>query len=134
AFLLPVGVGRDAGAVWGGLAGFLKAARGTNEVISTLLLSFIALPLVYWSVESFHLLRKPISDVSSLPESPEIPDSTKLPPLFPDGGSPLHIGLLIAAIAVVVVWLVLKHSTLGLRLRAVGLNATASRPPGIRTS
>ena len=134
AFIVPLAVGTLAGAVWGGLAGVLKAARGTNEVISTLLLSFIALPLVYWSVESFHLLRKPISDVSSLPESAEIPDSTKLPLLFPDNGSPLHIGLLIAAVAVVVVWLVLRHSSLGLRLRAVGLNAMASRRAGMRTS
>lgn len=134
AFVVPLIVGTAAGALWGGLAGFLKAARGTNEVISTLLLSFIALPLVYWSVESFHLLRKPISDLSSLPESPEIPDTTKLPLLFPDNGSPLHIGLLIAAVAVVAVWLVLKHSPLGVRLRAVGLNATASRRAGMRTS
>lgn len=134
AFVVPLVVGTAAGALWGGLAGFLKAARGTNEVISTLLLSFIALPLVYWSVESFHLLRKPISDLSSLPESPEIPDTTKLPLLFPDNGSPLHIGLLIAAVAVVAVWLVLKHSPLGVRLRAVGLNATASRRAGMRTS
>jgi simple sugar transport system permease protein len=134
AFLVPLAAGAIAGGVWGGLAGFLKAKRGTNEVISTLLLSFIALPIVYWSVESFHLLRKPITDLSSLPESPEIPDPTKLPLLFPDNGSPLHIGLLLAVLAVVVVWLVLKHSTLGLRLKAVGLNETASRRAGLRTS
>jgi simple sugar transport system permease protein len=134
AFVVPLLVGTAAGALWGSLAGYLKSARGTNEVISTLLLSFIALPLVYWSVESFHLLRKPISDISSLPESPEIPDATKLPLLFPDNGSPLHIGLFIALVAVVVVWLVLKHSTLGLRLRAVGLNEMASRRAGLRTN
>lgn len=130
-FAVPLAVGAAAGALWGGIAGYLKAARGANEVISTLLLNFIALPLVYWSVESFHLLRKPISDVSSLPESPEIPDATKLPLLFPDSGSPLHIGLPIAIIAVLLVWLVLKHSALGLRLRAVGLNETASRRAGL---
>lgn len=134
AFMVPLAAGAVAGALWGGLAGFLKATRGTNEVISTLLLSFIALPLVYWSVESFHLLRKPISDLSSLPESPEIPDTTKLPLLFPESASPLHIGLVVAVVAVVVVWLLLKHSTLGLRLRAVGLNETASRRAGLRTS
>jgi len=134
AFIVSMAAGATAGALWGALAGYLKAKRGTNEVISTLLLSFIALPLVYWSVESFHLLRKPISDLSSLPESPEIPDATKLPLLSPDNGSPLHIGLLLAVVAVVVVWLVLKHSTLGLRLRAVGLNETASRRAGLRTS
>jgi general nucleoside transport system permease protein len=133
-YAVPLAAGAAAGALWGGLAGILKAARGTNEVISTLLLTFIALPLVYWSVESFALLRKPITDLSSLPESPEIPDPTKLPLLFPDDGSPLHIGLPIAVIMAFLVWLVLKHSAFGLRLRAVGLNATASRRAGMQTS
>lgn len=133
AFIVPLLVGAAAGAAWGGLSGVLKAARGTNEVISTLLLTFIALPLVYWSVESFHLLRKPMSAVSSLPESPEIPDATKLPLLFPwDPTSPLHIGLPLAIIAVVAVGIILARSPLGLKLRAVGLNETASRRAGIR--
>jgi simple sugar transport system permease protein len=120
--------------VWGGLAGVLRAARNTNEVISTLLLSFIALPIVYWSVESFHLLRKPMTEVSSLPESPEIADATKLPMLMPhDSTSPLHIGLILCIVAVAVVWLVLQRGSFGLKLRAVGLNATASRRAGIAT-
>lgn len=135
AFIVPLFVGALAGGCWGALAGVLKAKRNTNEVISTLLLSFIALPLVYWSVESFYLLRKPVSDVSSLPESPEIPDATKLPLLFPsDGSSPLHIGLPLAIVAVVVVWFVLRHTALGLKLRAVGLNEMASRRAGLRAS
>jgi ABC-type uncharacterized transport system permease subunit len=133
-FVVPLLVGTLAGALWGGLAGFLKAARNTNEVISSLLLSFIALPLVYWSVESVNLLRKPMTEVSSLPESAEIPDPTKLPMLIPsDPTSPLHIGLLLFVVAVVVVWVVLTRSALGLKLRAVGLNELASRRAGIRT-
>lgn len=134
AFILPLLAGTLAGAAWGGVAGVLRAARNTNEVISTLLLTFIALPIVYWSVESFHLLRKPMSQVSSLPESPEIADATKLPMLLPgDSTSPLHIGLVLCAVAVVVVWLVLQRSSFGLKLRAVGLNETASRRAGIAT-
>ena len=135
AFVVPVLVGTAAGALWGGIAGVLKAARDTNEVISTLLLSFIALPLVYWSVESFHLLRKPMSALSSLPESPEIPDSTKLPLLLPaDQTSPLHIGLPIALVCVVVVAIMLRRSAFGLKLKAVGLNALAARRAGIRSN
>lgn len=134
AFLVPLLAGTVAGATWGGLAGVLKAVRGVNEVISTLLLTFVALPLVYWSAQSFRLLRKPISALSSLPESLEVPDSTKLPLLFPsDQTSPLHIGLIIAVLAVILVALVLKRSTFGLKLRAVGLNETASRRAGIRS-
>lgn len=134
AFVLPLLAGTVGGALWGGLAGILKSARGTNEVISTLLLDFIALPVVYWSVQSVHLLRKPMTAMSSLPESPEIADSTKLPLLFPSNPtSPLHIGLVLFVVAVVVVWVVLKHSTFGLKLRAIGLNELASRRAGIRT-
>lgn len=135
AFLAPLFVGTVAGAVWGGVAGVLKARRGTNEVISTLLLTFIALPMVYWSVQSFYLLRKPQTDMSSLPESLEIPDTTRLPMLFPsDQTSPLHIGLLIAVVAVILMAVVLKHSSFGLKLRAVGLNQLAARRAGIRSS
>src|SRR3569832_989621 len=47
AFVLPLVAGTVAGARWGGLAGVLRATRNTNEVISTLLLTFIALPIVY---------------------------------------------------------------------------------------
>jgi len=131
-FVVPLLMGTLAGALWGGLAGLLKAARGTNEVISTLLLSFIALPLVYWSVESVKLLRKPMTEVSSLPESAEIPDSTKLPMLLPsDPTSPLHIGLVLFLVVVVVVWLMLARTPLGLKLRAIGLNETAARRAGI---
>lgn len=134
AFMLPLLVGTLAGACWGGLAGVLKARRGTNEVISTLLLTFIALPLVYWSVQSVHMLRKPMSAVSALPESAEIADATKLPMLMPsDPTSPLHIGLLLFAVAVFAVWLVLRRSAFGLRLRAVGLNELASRRAGMHT-
>ena len=66
-----------AGASWGALAGFLKAKAGTNEVISTLLLSFIAIWLLYWSVQSERLLRRPMTDSATLPESLEIPALTK---------------------------------------------------------
>ena len=134
AFVLPLLAGTVAGALWGGLAGVLRARRSTNEVISTLLLTFIALPIVYWSVESFHLLRKPMTEVSSLPESAEIADATKLPMLLPaDSTSPLHIGLILFIVAVVLVWVVLQRSAFGLKLRAVGLNETASRRAGIPT-
>ena len=134
AFVLPLLAGAAAGALWGGVAGWLKSWRGTNEVITTLLLSFIALPVVYWSVESVRLLRKPMTEVSSLPESAEISAQTQLPMLFPaDPTSPLHIGLLLFVAAVVVVWVLLKRSAFGLKLRAVGLNDMASRRAGIQT-
>jgi ABC-type uncharacterized transport system permease subunit len=74
----------------GAIAAALKIKAGTNEVISTLLLSFIAVWLLYWTVQSEHLLRKPMTNSATLPESLEIPDTTKLPLLTGDYSFPLH--------------------------------------------
>jgi ABC-type uncharacterized transport system permease subunit len=120
-----------AGGLWGGLAGVMKAKAGTNEVIATLLLSFIATWLVYGSVQSTALLRQPMSSSSTLPESLEIPDPTKLPLLTGDQGFPLHLGLPLGLLLAVVVAVVLNRTVLGLRLRAVGLNPLAARRAGI---
>ena len=130
-FLLPMLVAALAGGVWGGVAGVLKAKVGTNEVISTLLLSFVAVWLLYWSVQSESLLRQPMTTTATLPESKEIPDGTKLPLLLADASTPLHIGLLGALVLALVVYVVLDKTAFGVRLRALGLNAVAARRAGI---
>jgi general nucleoside transport system permease protein len=129
---VPLVGGALGGAVWGAIAGLLRVRRGTNEVISTLLLSFIALLMVYGSVQSEKLLRQPMTSAATLPESLEIPLSTRLPTLLDDPSSPLHIGVLLAALATVGVGLGLAKTVLGVRLRAVGLNEVAARRAGIR--
>ena len=113
-FLLPMLVAVLAGGLWGGIAGVLKAKAGTNEVISTLLLSFIAVWMVYGAVQNEALLRQPMTNTATLPESLEIPDATKLP-------------LLAAVVAVA-----LDKTVWGLRLRAIGLNSLAARRAGLR--
>jgi|SRR5579871_4974030 len=130
-FILPLTAAVLAGGLWGGIAGVLKLKAGTNEVISTLLLDFIAIWLVYWSVQSEALLRQPMTHSSTLPESLEIPDPTKLPIITGDPGVPLHIGLILAAVLAVLIAVVLSKSLFGLWLRAVGLNPTAARRAGI---
>ena len=131
AFLLPVLAACLAGGVWGGLAGVMKAKAGTNEVIATLLLSFIAYWLVYGCVQSTALLRQPMTSSNTLPESLEIPDTTQLPLLTGDASVPLHVGLIACLVLAVVVAIVLNRTVLGVRLRAVGLNAQAARRAGI---
>jgi general nucleoside transport system permease protein len=131
AVALPLLAGTLAGAFWGGIAGMLKVKRGTNEVISTLLLSFVAVDLVYWSVQSVALLRRPRTSASTQPESLEIPDPTKLPLLSFDPISPLHIGFVIAAVTAVAIAILLAKSTFSLRLRAIGLNPLAARRAGM---
>jgi ABC-type uncharacterized transport system permease subunit len=131
AFLFPLVVGTVAGGLWGAIAGVLKARRGSNEVITTLLLTFVAMQMVYGSVQSVHLLRQPTTDSSTLPESLEIPAATQLPVLTKGSGLPLHIGIVIVVLAAIVVGVCLARSAVGLRLRAVGQNELASRRAGL---
>jgi general nucleoside transport system permease protein len=130
-FILPTLAAVIAGALWGALAAVLKVKSGTNEVISTLLLSFIGVWLLYWCVQSPALLRKPMTSSATLPESLEIPDETKLPLLTGDYSFPLHIGLPLTVVLAVVVAVLLSKTVVGLRLRAVGLNPVASNRAGI---
>lgn len=131
AVLLPLLAGTLAGAFWGGIAGVMKVRFGTNEVISTLLLGFVALLMVYWCVQSTTLLRQPQTSSSTLPESLPIPDATKLPGLTGDPGSPLHIGVILCLLLALATAIVLQRSTFGLRLRAIGLNELAARRAGM---
>jgi general nucleoside transport system permease protein len=131
AFILPTVAAVIAGALWGAIAAVLKVKSGTNEVISTLLLSFIGVWLLYWCVQSTVLLRKPMTSSATLPESLEIPDETKLPLLTGDYSFPLHIGLPLTLVLALVVGVILSRSILGLRLRAVGLNPVAAKRAGI---
>jgi simple sugar transport system permease protein len=130
-FILPMLAAVIAGAAWGALAAVMKVKAGTNEVISTLLLSFIGVWLLYWCVQSSALLRKPMTTSATLPESLEIPDETKLPLLTGDYSFPLHIGLPLTILIAVVVAVLLSKTVLGLRLRAVGLNPVAANRAGI---
>ena len=68
AFIVPMLGACLAGALWGGIAGVLRVKAGTNEVIATLLLSFIAIWMVYGSVQSESLLRRPMTSAATLPE------------------------------------------------------------------
>jgi ABC-type uncharacterized transport system permease subunit len=131
AVLLPLLAGTLAGAFWGGIAGVMKVRFGTNEVISTLLLGFVALLMVYWCVQSTALLRQPQTSSSTLPESLPIPDTTKLPGLTGDPSSPLHIGVILCLLLALATAVVLQRSTFGLRLRAIGLNELAARRAGM---
>src|ERR1700756_3910052 len=109
-FILPMLAAIIAGSLWGALAAVLKVKSGTNEVISTLLLSFIGVWLLYWSVQSTALLRKPMTSSATLPESLEIPDETKLPLLTGDYSFPLHIGLPLTILIAVVVAVLLSKT------------------------
>ena len=134
AYLFPLLLGTLAGAAWGAIAGVLKAKRGSSEVITSLLLSFIALQLVYGSVQSEALLRQPVTSSSTLPESLPIPSNTELPLLLPSSGLPLHAGLLLALVVALAVTVFMRRARLGLELLAVGQNPRAARRAGLSVS
>jgi simple sugar transport system permease protein len=131
-FVAPMLAAVLAGGLWGAIAGLLKARVGTNEVISTLLLSFIAVWMVYGAVQSEALLRQPMTNTATLPESQEIPELTRLPLLSEEADTPLNVGLPIALALAAVVAVALDKTVWGVRLRAIGLNAVAARRAGLR--
>jgi general nucleoside transport system permease protein len=116
--------GTAAGAAWAGLAALLRVKRGVSEVLSTILLNFIAALGIAWAVHG------PLQEASgSYPQSDSFPESARLA-LLP-GLQRAHLGLLLAAALPFVLWLVLFRSAAGLRLRAVGLSPDAARYAGV---
>jgi simple sugar transport system permease protein len=117
-----------AGAVWAGIAGFLRATTGAHEVITTIMLNWIA----YWVGSYLFSIGGPLqSDTQkSVPISNDIQDSAKLH-VFWGGVQGLHIGFFIAIGALVAFWLIMNRTTLGFGVRAVGYNPEAARYSGI---
>jgi general nucleoside transport system permease protein len=115
------------GAVWGGIAGILKATVGAHEVISTIMLNWIAIWTGRWLVE----LGGPLQGSEpAVPRSDDIAESARLWPIG-TGLQPLHSGIFIALFALLVYHLILNRTTLGYEVRAVGFNPEAARYGGI---
>jgi ABC-type uncharacterized transport system permease subunit len=130
-FLLPCTLlaGFAAGMAWGLVPGILKARLGVNEILSTIMMNAIAFQLMNW------LLRGPMIDPAGvkagtfLAQSERIPEQAWLPRLIPQ--TLLHGGAILAVILAVVVYIFLWRTTIGYRIRAVGLNPDAARYAGI---
>jgi simple sugar transport system permease protein len=134
AWQLPVGLhvlvalvaGILGGALWGGLAGWLKARTGAHEVITTIMLNYVAVYLLAYllGVNGFQ------APGSNQAISRRVHDTARLPHLF---GSELsvHWGLVIALLAAVGVWWLLSRSSLGFSLKTVGANPFAARTAGM---
>jgi simple sugar transport system permease protein len=118
-----------AGLIWGGIAGILKATVGAHEVITTIMLNWIA---IYGGQYLFELGGPLQGSEPSTPRSNSVFESVHLP-AFPGGTGlqPLHVGVLIAIAALVVYTLLLNRTTLGYEVRAVGFNPEAARYGGI---
>jgi general nucleoside transport system permease protein len=128
--LCAIRAGTVMGAAWAGIAGFLKATVGAHEVITTIMLNWIAI----WVAGFLFGLGGPLqSDLQTAnPVSNDVVEGAKLPVFW---GDPLlqglHIGFFIAIAALVVYWIVLQRTTLGYGVKAVGFNPEAARYGGI---
>ena len=128
--LFAVIAGALAGAVWAGIAGFLKATVGTHEVISTIMLNWIAI----WIGVFLFGLGGPLQNDAQpfVPVSNDIHEGAKLPIFWGDPFlQALHVGFFVALAALVVYWITLNRTTLGYEVRAVGYNPEAARYGGI---
>ncbi|MCR8670548.1 ABC transporter permease [Agrococcus sp. HG114] len=125
--LVAIAVGIAAGAVWAGIAGALKAYTGAHEVISTIMLNFVAFWFITWMLRTQGLLQNP---GSNNPISPPMPPSAILPSIF---GPPfvLHWGFVLSVAAVVVCSWLINRSSLGFQFRAVGYNPSAALNAGM---
>lgn len=117
--------GMAAGLLWAGIAGGLKVLTGMNEAISSLLLNYVASILLAW------LVFEPWKDPNSLGQaySEELVGGERLPVAW---GDRVHVGVLLALVVPVVLWLVLRYTPWGFKLRVVGGNPEAARRAGLK--
>lgn len=113
-----------AGLVWAGGAALLKQHRHVNEVISTIMLNFIAASLVSYCVHG------PLMETEGrYPQTDLLPVAARLPLLLPP--TRLHLGIPLALVIAAIAWVLLYRTKAGFRLRATGANPTATRFAGI---
>jgi general nucleoside transport system permease protein len=127
--ILCLVVGTLAGAALAGIAGFLKATVGAHEVISTIMLNWIAI----WVGSYLFGQGGPLQGAQkSIPISNDIVEGAKLPVFWGlkllQG---LSIGIFIAIAILIVYWIIINRTTLGYEVRAVGFNPEAARYGGI---
>jgi simple sugar transport system permease protein len=122
---LAAAAGACTGALWGAIPGLLKARCGAHEVITTIMMNYVAIKLVDYLVQQ--VLRDP---TASLDRTPHVLATAHFPLLF-GAHYRLHAGLFVALAAAVLVAWMLRHSTIGFAIRTVGANPDAARYAGI---
>ena len=128
--VLAIAAGVIGGAVWGGIAGLLKARTGAHEVIVTIMLNYIGFYLVAYLLRTPGALQAP---GQNNPKTPGMESTAVFPKLFGDQYN-LHLGFVLVIFATVGVWWLLERSALGFRFRAVGENPEASKIAGINVN
>lgn len=116
--------GAIAGGAWAGVAAWLRRRFGVLEVISTIMLNFLAVEAVAY------LVRGPLQEpLHVYPQTPTLPAGLHLPMLV--SGSRLHIGFALAVVAATVAWWTMQTRASGFRIRVAGANAFAAASAGL---
>ena len=114
------------GAIWASIATGMRLWRNAPEVLSTILLNFVAFHLLGWSVNG------PLQEsTGKYPQTNAIPDASALRTF---GTTDIHSGTVIALVACAALWWLLYYTREGLRLRATGFNASAARWAGVNVN
>lgn len=112
------------GTIWAGIAGLLKVFLGSNELINTMMLNYVAILLVEF------LIHGPLKDPELfIYQSKAVLPSARLPIILPR--TPLHLGFIIALIVTVIVFYILYRTPIGYQMRTVGANLRAASYAGI---
>ena len=114
------------GMLWAGFVAFLKVHFNTNEILTTIMMNYIALNLLAWAVHG------PLKDPNgyNFPESALFGSSTLMPILWE--GTRLHIGILFAAIVMGLSWVFLSRSFAGFQIQVLGLDKSAANMAGFK--
>lgn len=124
AITLSVLAGVAAGAAWGFIPGFLKAVSGAHEVVTTIMLNYVAISLLAAIVSG----PLKVSPLSPQPVTADV-GAARLPIILGTNG---HLGIVFAVVAVVVIAWLLYRTTRGFEIRTVGANPDAGRYAGMR--
>jgi ABC-type uncharacterized transport system permease subunit len=156
--LIGLAGGTLMGGIWAAIPGYLKARLGVNEILSTIMMNQIAIQLAFFLLRGPMIDPAEVAAGTNIPHSARLPHSTDMP-RFTDMAkwfgldksakdlglsgfvgevygllvepTRLHFGLIIAVVMAILVYLFLWRTTIGYRIRAVGLNQHASRYAGI---
>ncbi|MFQ5794432.1 MAG: ABC transporter permease [Candidatus Bipolaricaulia bacterium] len=115
-------IGFLGGATWAIIPAVLKIRYGLNEIITTIMMNFVAINLTAW------LVKGPFKDRSVIPpQTPVIPLEDRLPAVW----GRVHIGLIVGAVVVIAVYLLMRNTTVGWKMSVVGKSVKAAVHAGI---
>ncbi len=133
-FILALLAGFLGGAFWGAIPGYLKVKRGAHEVITTIMLNFVAIAMVQYLVQN-HFMNPDWG----IPHTPKVakgayaPSLSKVLPWFPEG-TRANIMFIVVIITAILALILLQRTELGYEIRATGLNPSSAEYAGINIS